>query len=81
MTSKQKLGQYFTTNIKLKEKVFQFILNDPTCILEPSIGQGHLVEFIKDKMPLVQFDMYEIDDKIEILNHIDKKKIIYGNFI
>ena len=32
-------------------------------------------------MPLVQFDMYEIDDKIEILNHIDKKKIIYGNFI
>ena len=36
----KKLGQYFTTNNILKEKLYEFILNDPLNILEPSIGQG-----------------------------------------
>jgi hypothetical protein len=40
-------GQYFTTNEQLKEKVVEFILNNPTTILEPSVGQGNLVFHIK----------------------------------
>ena len=47
MKLKNKLGQYFTTNIELQNKVYEFILNKPSNILEPSIGQGDLVVFIK----------------------------------
>ena len=81
MSRKQKLGQYFTTNIELKEKIFEFILNNPLNILEPSIGQGDLVEFILNKNSDVIFDMYEIDNTIKLLNKIEKVKVIYTDFI
>lgn len=75
------LGQYFTTNKELKKKVFDFILNEPINILEPSIGQGDLVRFVTDKIPSITFDMYEIDTKIKLLDKIQKDKVIYGDFI
>lgn len=81
MTSKHDLGQYFTTHNELKEKVFEFILNSPTNILEPSIGQGDLVAHIADKMPNTTFDMYEIDETIKLLDKIQKDKVIYGDFM
>lgn len=81
MTTKHNLGQYFTTNNELKEKVFEFILNTPSNILEPSMGQGHLITFITDKIPSITFDMYEIDTKIKLLDKIQKDKVIYGDFI
>lgn len=81
MLLNKKLGQYFTTNINLKEKMFALILNDPIVILEPSIGRGDLVEFITSKTNLVEFDLYEIDDKIEVLDTIDKTKVIYCDFL
>ena len=37
LKTKHKLGQYFTTHHELKEKVFEFILNKPSNILEPGI--------------------------------------------
>jgi hypothetical protein len=46
MASKSKLGQYFTTHNDLKDKIFEFILNNPSNILEPSIGQGDLIIFL-----------------------------------
>ena len=86
MTIKQtvkqnKLGQYFTKNEILREKVFEFILNNPTNILESSIGQGHLVDFVLKKNPHITFDMYEIDPKIELLDSIEKDKVVYCDFI
>jgi adenine-specific DNA-methyltransferase len=81
MTTKHKLGQYFTTNIQLKEKVFQFILNSPSNILEPSIGQGDLVTYIIDKTPNITFDMYEIDNDIKLLEGIQKDSVVYGDFM
>jgi len=78
---KHNLGQYFTKNDELKEKIFEFILNNPSNILEPSIGQGDLIVFIKDKIPCITIDMYEIDETIELLNEIQKSNIIYGDFI
>ena len=81
MRTKQNLGQYFTTHNKLKEKVFEFILNSPSNILEPSIGQGDLITFITDKLPNITFDMYEIDTKIKLLDTIQKDKVIYGDFM
>ncbi|MDA9072395.1 hypothetical protein N9K75_00815, partial [bacterium] len=61
MKTKHNLGQYFTTHNELKEKVFEFILNSPFNILEPSIGQGDLISYISNKKPSITFDMYEID--------------------
>ena len=58
-------GQYFTTNLKLKNYVYQFIKNNPKIILEPSVRQGDLVVFIQDKLKKVEFDMYEIDTNIK----------------
>jgi len=79
--TKHKLGQYFTTNTELKEKVFSFVLNNPSNILEPSIGQGDLIVFIIDKTPSITFDMYEIDTQIKLLDKLPKDNIIYGDFM
>lgn len=78
---KNKLGQYFTKNLELKECVNKFILNDPDIILEPSIGRGDLVEFVSSKRNGVVFDMIEIDKEILLLPSIDKTKLIYTDFL
>ena len=75
------LGQYFTKNIILKQKLYEFILNEPSTILEPSIGRGDLVSFVRNKFGNVSFDMYEIDQDIETLEDIDRDQIIYGDFL
>ena len=75
-----KLGQYFTTNEYLKDTIYKLILNKPFKILEPSIGQGHLIEYILQKNKKMKFDMYEIDNKIDILKCINKNDIIYDDF-
>jgi adenine-specific DNA-methyltransferase len=74
-------GQYFTTNLTLKEKVLEFIMNNPSTILEPSIGQGDLVTFITEKLPTVTFDMYEIDRNIPLLEGVSKDSVVYGDFM
>ena len=74
-------GQYFTTNRTLKEKVLEFIINNPSQILEPSIGQGDLVTFITEKLPSITFDMYEIDPTIPLLEGISKDSVVYGDFM
>jgi adenine-specific DNA-methyltransferase len=80
-TTKHNLGQYFTTNDELKEMVFRFILNHPSSILEPSIGQGDLVVCITDKIPGITFDMYEIDAEIKLSDKIQKERVVYGDFM
>lgn len=74
-------GQYFTTNEELQEKVFSFIKNKSTTILEPCIGQGHLIKYVTSKSPKVQFDMYEIDKSIELLDGIKSDEVKYCDFL
>jgi adenine-specific DNA-methyltransferase len=81
MTKNNDLGQYYTTHIELKEKVFEFILNNPSNILEPSIGRGDLIIFINNKLPNITFDMYEIDTQIKLLDNIEQDKVVYGDFM
>ena len=78
---KHEMGQYFTTNTDLKNKVFEFIINDPSKILEPSIGQGDLVQFISKMKPQITFDMYEIDKDILLLDNISRENVTYGDFM
>ena len=80
MKTSHKLGQYFTTNDGLKNKVLEFIMNNPDVILEPSVGQGDLIQIIYNNNNKIQFDMYEIDTKIKMLDDIPKN-VIYGDFI
>lgn len=75
------IGQYFTTNSILKEKIFDFVLNKPSVILEPSIGQGDLVIFLKNKIPDIKFDTYEIDTTIQFLENIKRDDIKFGDFM
>ena len=78
---KHTLGQYFTKNNILKLKIYEFIYNKPSSILEPSIGEGDLIVYIKDKLPNVNFDMYEIDKNIKLLDQIEKNKVFFCDFI
>jgi adenine-specific DNA-methyltransferase len=77
------LGQYFTTHPLLKDAVVSFILNrpaTPTPILEPCIGKGDLVSHIREKLGgTVTFDMYEIDDTIDLLDGVNG--VTYGDFL
>ena len=79
--TKHELGQYFTTNLELKEIVYKFVLNKPKVILEPSVGQGDLVSHLKNKNKEIKFDMFEIDGNIKFLSGIDKKSVIIGDFM
>ena len=91
MSSKNKLGQYFTKNILLKEKLYSFILNEPNNILEPSIGRGDLIDYVMTKNQMqnknqakskdIIFDMYEIDNTIELLDSITKKDVHFEDFM
>ena len=80
MKSSRELGQYFTTNDGLKNKVLELIMNNPDVILEPSVGQGDLIQIIYNNNNKMQFDMYEIDTKIKMLDDIPKN-VIYEDFI
>jgi adenine-specific DNA-methyltransferase len=74
-------GQYFTKNVFLKESVYKIILNNPSKILEPSCGKGHLIEHVLQNNENVCFDMYEIDDKLDILKTINKDDIKFVDFL
>ena len=80
MQTINQLGQYFTTNIDLKNKVSEFVFNNPDIILEPSVGQGDLVEVLLRKNNKIHFDMYEIDYNIKLLEGIPKT-VIYNDFL
>jgi len=76
-----KLGQYFTTNTVLKEKLYSFILNKPTNILEPSVGHGDLIIYIKNNIPNVTFDLYEIDPTLTLLDDLKNETVTYCDFL
>lgn len=73
MAGQHKLGQYFTTSTLLQDKVLEFIQNNPSRILEPSVGRGDLVEAVLKKKKAI-FDMYEIDGTIEFTEAVRKRK-------
>ena len=77
----KKLGQYFTTSPVLQKKLYSFIQNNPTLILEPSCGAGDLVKYIKTKKPTISFDLYEIDPKITPKKGIKKSDIHHCDFL
>ena len=78
---RQRLGQYFTVSEILQKKIHEFILNNPQRILEPSVGRGNLVDYIKHKNNNILFDMFEIDKTLDVLSTVNKDDIIYEDFL
>ena len=72
-------GQYFTTETTLQKKVYQFIKNKPSKILEPSVGRGDIVKYINKLNKKVKFDCYEIDKNIKFI--IESKNIKIQDFL
>jgi adenine-specific DNA-methyltransferase len=81
--NKQKtLGQYFTTNEELLQKVFDFTKHNEGTILEPSFGQGNMIKFFRDKNVTRDVIAIEIDDSIAPLEGIQENTtIIYNDFL
>ena len=77
----KKLGQYFTKNEILLEKLYEFHKNEAEYILEPSIGQGHIVDFFKKRKKEQKFKMVEIDRKLKLLPSLTEEPLTYANFI
>lgn len=75
------LGQYFTCNALLQSKVCEFIKNDPQVILEPSVGQGHLIQALQTQFPTIVCDMYEIDETLQPLSCVERTQIVFGDFL
>jgi adenine-specific DNA-methyltransferase len=74
-------GQYFTSNAFLKQCVRDLVLNNPDCVLEPSIGRGDLIDSLCSVFNEVHFDMYEIDLEIEMLSCVNAEHLTYGDFL
>ena len=82
-------GQFFTTHKDLQNKINIFIKNNPKLILEPSVGEGHLVEFVleekikenkkNNKINIPVFDSYEIDTQLDF--KINKNSIVLKDFL
>lgn len=48
-SGKKDMGQFFTTNEKLLQCVYDFIQNTQGDILEPSFGKGHIIHYLQNK--------------------------------
>jgi adenine-specific DNA-methyltransferase len=81
MTTAATLGQFFTTDTQLQLQVRNFIRNSSAAVLEPSIGQGDLVLAVRQKLPLAEVVMYEVDTTIELLPGVDRDQVRYQDFL
>ena len=59
MSNQKHLGQYFTKNVDLQKKVYEFIYNNPETILEPSVGRGDLVKYITKFNSKIKFQCWK----------------------
>lgn len=81
----KELGQYFTKNESLLKNLKEFIKNKPKQILEPSIGEGHIIDYLKKDPNQIfentEFIMIEIDKNLIPLISINKEEIHYVDFL
>lgn len=79
MLNQKNFGQYFTKNVDLQKKIYEFIRNNPETILEPSVGRGDLVKYITKFNSKIKFQCYEIDKALDFIINTDC--IIFENFL
>lgn len=65
MKTKSKLGQFYTTNCDYILEGFDGPPKGIRCIIEPFVGEGHLVQWIQRKFKDVKIEYYDIDPKFK----------------
>ena len=71
-----KIGQYFTEDLKLQQKVFDLCLNNGK-VLEPSAGVGHLVSILEKKYSNIT--ALELDNTLT--DFVCDTDILFGDFL
>jgi adenine-specific DNA-methyltransferase len=71
-----KIGQYFTEDLKLQQKVFDLCSNKGNA-LEPSAGVGHLVSLLEEKYT----NILALELDTSLTDFVCKTKIIFGDFL
>lgn len=75
---RHELGQYFTVSELLQEKVYEFVQNNTSKILEPSFGAGHLLKKFMNR----RITCYEIDSSIKpMVDFKHNHEIHYCDFL
>ena len=78
---KKSLGQYFTVNEVLQQRVFDLVKHKGQRLLEPSFGGGHLLQKFKaydENYPMVCF---ELDEKVKpVVKFNNHQFVFYGDF-
>jgi adenine-specific DNA-methyltransferase len=82
---KKELGQYFTTNVSLLDKLNNLSLNKTGDVLEPSSGAGHIVDYLIRQGDNRSFLCIELDDTLlplpELLANREKVELIHTDFL
>lgn len=82
METRKNLGQYFTTNDKLQQFIFDSVKNKCSLLLEPSFGSGHLLKKFLEYDQNYPMICCEIDKTIpQIVKFNEHQKIIYDDFL
>ena len=78
----KKLGQYFTTDESLQRCIFDHVQHKGGLLLEPAVGEGHLL------LPFLNYDAnypmvcYEIDKRLQPVVRLNENQtMIYANFL
>jgi adenine-specific DNA-methyltransferase len=82
MDKQKQLGQYFTTNKDLLSNLYKFIHNTTGSILEPSFGQGDVIQHLLENGNTRKIVGIEIDTTIKpIVNVNDNVVFKYEDFL
>jgi adenine-specific DNA-methyltransferase len=76
---KKELGQYFTCNEQLLEKVRSLTLGSHGVVLEPSCGAGHIVDYLVRNGETRKFHCIELDATITSLPVLQTNNVEFKN--
>jgi hypothetical protein len=73
--NKKQLGQFYTTH---NEYILQglTIPDDIDTIIEPFVGSGELIRYLKKHYPNISYEMYDVDTKYEDENVITRDTLL-----
>lgn len=82
LSRQKKLGQYFTTNKDLLENLHKLVKNTNGSILEPSFGQGDIIQYLLENGDTRRVVGVELDSSINpIVKVSDKVTLVYEDFL
>jgi adenine-specific DNA-methyltransferase len=82
MKKNKRLGQYFTTDDSLQQCIFNNVQHKGELLLEPAVGEAHLLIPFLANNPNYPMLCYEIDKRLQPVVSINENQtMIYANFL